>query len=230
MKKKNVLLVVLAMVLVCGLSVMGTMALLAEKTSITNTFVAGGGSGSFVDPTDGFSIKEHSVEEDEFGKYTLGTEITTTGNTYNVVPGVTLPKDPYVQLKRTNSTPAYLFVEVVNEASTAFSFEIDDTQWKPLGIAGNNGGDLYVHSIDKTNAVVLEEVKTATDYNIIKDKEVTVSDAESAEELGLVDAEGNATNKTIKFFAYICQATVADADGNNTSDPAEVFNICFPKN
>jgi len=226
MNKKKVLLVVLAMVLVCALSVMTTMALLAEKTSITNTFVASGGPGPFVDPVNGFSIKEHGLDVDDFGNYTLDMDgELTNGNTYDVVPGVTLPKDPFVQLKRTNTTPAYLFIEVVNEASTAFSFDIDDTQWKALGINGNNGGALYVHSTDKTNAVVLEDVDTT--YNIIKNKAVKVDDGESAKELGLVDAEGNATNKTIKFYAYICQATVAKADGTNTSDPAEVFDICF---
>lgn len=224
MNKKKVLLIVLAMVLVCALSVMGTMALLAEKSSITNTFVASGGPGPFVDPVDGFSIKEHGLDEDEFGDYTLNGTLTN-GNTYNVVPGVTLPKDPFVQLKRANTTPAYLFVEVVNEAPSVFGFVMDE-QWKALGIQGNNGGDIYVLSADGTSAAVLKNVDTT--YNIIKDKQVKVANAESAQALGLVDAEGNAVDKTIAFYAYICQATVADAAGANTSDPAEVFGICFP--
>lgn len=227
MNKKRILLTVLAMVLVCVLSVAGTLALLAEERSITNTFVASGGPGPFVDQN-GFSIKEHGLTKDDFGKYTLNTAEITTGNTYDVVPGVTLPKDPYVELKRTSDAPAYLFVEVVNEAPAAFKFDIDDTNWKSLGIKGKNNGDLYVYSTDKTNAHVLGSVTTAATYNIIKNQEVKVENAESAQALGLVDANGQATNKTIKFYAYICQATVAKADGTNTSDPAEVFGICFP--
>ncbi|MBR4866377.1 MAG: hypothetical protein IKU11_06795, partial [Clostridia bacterium] len=51
MKKKRTFLVALAMVLVCILSITGTLAFLqANTTTVTNTFIAAGGPGPFVDP------------------------------------------------------------------------------------------------------------------------------------------------------------------------------------
>ena len=50
MNKKRTLLTVVALILVCVLSVMGTLAYLeAKTTTVTNTFVAAGGPGPFID-------------------------------------------------------------------------------------------------------------------------------------------------------------------------------------
>lgn len=227
MNKKRILLTVLAMVLVCVLSVAGTMALLTEKTAaVTNTFVA-----STSDPkkfVDNFAIKEYKVEADAAGNYDYVTtgegenkaKVEVEKNTYTVVPGVTLPKDAFVKLTRTNTTPAYLFIEVDNKLSGEFTMAVDTTKWGKLdGVTGNNGGDIYV--LGTAAAPTVLGVVTGGEYHIIADNRVTVA---SNAQLQITKD----SNDTIKFYAYICQATVAKADGNNTSKPAEVFGICFP--
>ena len=235
MNKKRILLTVLAMVLVCVLSVAGTLALLAESTTtpVTNTFVA-----STPDPDDfvgTFAIMEYQVAADDAGNYDYVTtgegenkaKVEVDENTYNVVPGVTLPKDAFVKLDRESNTPAYLFIEVVNKLSDEFTMNVDTDVWTKLvvneqAVIGKNGGEVYVLSADaeKTDATILGAVEETTLYHIIDDNKVTVdSEAELAITAG--------TNDTIKFYAYICQATVAKTDGTNTSVPAEVFDICF---
>ena len=88
MKKftKGLLLVLCAAILVAG-SVMGTLAWLTAKSeTITNTFAVGN-----------ISI----------------TLTETTGDTYKLVPGVQVEKDPTVTVKA-GSEKCYLFVKVVN--------------------------------------------------------------------------------------------------------------------
>lgn len=226
MNKKKVLLVVLALVLVCALSVMTTMALLAENTTaVTNTFVAGvADPENFVDT---FAIKEYQVAADAAGNYDYvltgegeqKAKVEVVNNSYTVTPGVTLPKDAFVKLSRTNATPAYLFIEVDNNMdASVFTMTVDTTVWSKLeGVTGNNGGDIYV--LGANNVPTILGAVTATDYHIISGNKVTVANVENLKIATGAD--------TINFYAYICQATVAKADGTNTSDPAEVFDICF---
>lgn len=220
--KKRVLLTVLAMMLVCALSVAGTLALLTAYTpAVTNTFVASVGQNEkFVD---NFEIKEYQATADTKGNYTLDTAVEVDSNTYTVVPGVTLPKDAFVKLSRTNTTPAYLFIEVDNNLDTSvFSMSVNTTVWGKLdGVTGKNGGDIYV--LGTATAPTVLGAVTAADgvYHIIAGNKVTV---DNTNDLKITTSTAN----TIKFYAYICQATVAKADGTNTSNPAEVFGICFP--
>ena len=216
MKKKRILLTALAMILVCVLSVAGTMALLAEgSNAVVNTFVASSDKDNFVDS---FTIKEYVATANAAGEYTLSAT-ETEANTYDVTPGVTLPKDAFVKLSRTNATPAYLFIEVNNKLSNnEFSMGVDSAWGELEGVTGKNGGQVYVLGT-AVAPTILNAVENGV-YHIIDGNKVSVAN----------DAELKITagsNDTIKFYAYICQATVAKADGTNTSVPAEVFDICF---
>ena len=234
MNKKKVLLVVLAMVLVCALSVMTTMALLTQNGgSVTNTFVA-----SIVDPdtfVTNFEIKEYKVGPDAAGNYDYvdseGNKLTegaakveVAENSYTVTPGVTLPKDAFVKLSRTNETPAYLFIKVVNTLDAdVFTMNVDTKVWTQVNVPGVTDGTIYVLSADGASdaPTILGAVDAADGvYHIIDGNKVTVADENDLK----ITKD---TADTIEFYAYICQATVAKADGTNTSIPAEVFDICF---
>lgn len=227
MSKKKVLLVVMAMVLVCALSVMTTMALLAEQVNpVVNTFVASGGPNPFVDV---FALKEFAYTQNDDGTYVKG--VATTGaadkdyvvNEYTVLPGTTIPKEAFVELKRQNNAPAYLFIEVKSELSTAnasdgnpvFSWHVDTTKWTETNATGLHGGKVYVYKD------VLGAVNETATYSILANNSIVVNKNATAGEIGT-------TAVNMEFYAYICQATVADENGTNTSDPAEVFGICFP--
>lgn len=225
MNKKKVLLVVLAMVLVCVMSVMGTMALLAEQRgAVTNTFVAGVAyPAKFVDT---FEIKEYQVEADDAGYYDYvviagGNKVEVDKNEYIVTPGVVLPKDAFVKVTRTNETPAYLFIKVANTLdSTVFTMNVDTTVWTEVAVPNVTDGKVYVLSADTaSDAPTILGAVTDGVYHIIDGNKVVVADNNNL--------EITADTDTIAFYAYICQATVANTNGENTSIPAEVFDICF---
>lgn len=225
MNKKKALLMVLALVLVCAISVMTTMALLTERADpVVNTFVAAGGSDDFVDT---FALKEYQYTQGADGTYTKGNAVTGAEddgyivNEYKVLPGTTIPKKAFVELKRTSDAPAYLFIEVVsglNSGNAAeggepvFNWSIDSSKWTETTAIGKNGGKLYVYK-DVLGAV--EDT-----YTILKNNNIVVNAKATADEIGT-------TEVNMAFYAYICQATVANTSGVNTSVPAEVFDICF---
>ncbi|MBR4072249.1 MAG: hypothetical protein IKK26_06825 [Clostridia bacterium] len=77
------------------------------------------------------------------------------GNTYtHVLPGLDIPKDPYITVTGKTTIPAYIYVEI--KADDIFKESSDHTpdyltyeltnDWLSLGMKGRNGGDLYVYS------------------------------------------------------------------------------------
>lgn len=206
--KKKTLTIAIALVLVVALAVGATWAYLTATTGpVKNTFVAGGA----VKQSD-LELFEHVANKKTDGSYTLGSD-TTTNNEYTVMPGVNLPKDPTVKVTAANG-PYYLFVKVTEGANfnkNIFGYSIDDAAWKQLKDAdGKDVAGVYVYTTDKTNAAILTGAVTA---NVLKDKVVTVADADS---ITLAEADC-----TLTFQAYACQSA-----GFKTA--AEAFNACFP--
>lgn len=230
MNKKRILLTALALILVCALSIMGTVAFLEAKTeTVTNTFVAAGGPGPFVDEDkDGnkkFELLEYKVDQAVSGKYTSTTE-EVQANSFNVLQGTTIPKQAFVKLSRTGAivdgktitpAPAYLYIEVIDGLADQkqYTWSVDTANWKELsGVTGPKGGKVYVHSeiIDEVaTPKVLTTVAVDTKIDIITDDKVTVADQ------ALTAGEFK-----VEFYGYLCQASVGATD-----DPASVFTSCF---
>lgn len=228
MKKLKKIAVTLAVVLLVGCVIGGTLAFLTDDTDpVVNTFVAAGGSEDFVKT---FALKEYKYTQNTDGTYAKeGDAVTGTDfdgnivNKYKVLPGTTIPKEAFVELKRTSDAPAYLFIEVVsglpsdNAAANdqpVFNWSIDSSKWEVTTATGKNGGTVYVYKD------VLGKVTETATYTILTDNKIVVNAKATAAEIGT-------TEVNMEFYAYICQATVANTSGVNTSDPAEVFNICF---
>ena len=120
--KKKTLTVAIALVLVVALAVGATYAYLTAKTeAVTNTFTVG---KTIDDPETNFILKEHKVAYDANtatykyvdaeGNVTTDSSkyVEVAGNEYNeVTPGMTVAKDPFVQIKKAVETPSYLFVK-----------------------------------------------------------------------------------------------------------------------
>lgn len=221
MNKKRTLLTVVALILVCLLSVMGTIAYLqANTTTVTNTFVAAGGPGPFVDKKDGveqFQLLEYKVNQSSTGKYTSTTD-EVTENSYSVLQGTTIPKQAFVKLSRTGAkvgeetiapAPAYLYIEVIDGLEEQYEWTVDTQNWKPLNIAGH---EIYLYTgefADENDVITTIAVDTKID--IITDDKIVVKD------------EALSSNTlTLKFNAYLAQASIGETD-----DPVAVFNACF---
>lgn len=231
MNKKRTLLTVVALILVCLLSVMGTIAYLqANTTTVTNTFVAAGGPGPFVDEDeDGkkkFELLEYEVTQSSTGKYTKNEQKEVTENSYSVLQGTTIPKHAFVKLSRTGAVvegktitpaPAYLYLEVTNGLNAnEYTWTVDSANWKLLGTVTVDGKTTeiyqYIGALSDENNV-LTTVAADSKIDIVTDDKIT------AENVTLTAGEFK-----LSFNAYLAQASTGESD-----DPVEVFNACFNK-
>lgn len=124
------------------------------------------------------------------------TETKPVGKQAKIIPGVDIEKDPKVTVKA-NSEACWLFVKV-EEAGTfvtdKVTYEVDttaNTGWTKL--TGVNG-------VDNVWYREVSAVTADTDFNILKDNKVTVS-----ENLTKDDIKNITTNPTLTFTAYAVQ-------------------------
>lgn len=221
--KKKTLTIAIALVLVVALAVGATYAYLTATTGpVTNTFTA----GKAVAQGD-LKLYEHLAKQNTDGTYSLDkTADTVTSNTYTVMPGVNLPKDPTVEVTAANG-PYYLFVEVTkgdqvgnNDTTKALNYTVDGSHWVALKIEGK---EVYAYSTDGTNPAILSKELTPTqilaptaDATDAADNTITVSGDETL--TGALTAE----TAKLTFTAYACQAA-------GFTNAADAFNSCFGK-
>ena len=176
--------------------------------SVENTFIAAGGGKL----ADSLTLVEHKVEQQADGSYQLTAE-TTNKNSYQVMPGMELPKDPTITVNGKTAAAAYLYVEVVDQLDENFTWAMD-TAWVELdGVTGAQGGKVYVYAGTTGAALILNDSNVPASIPVIEDNKITV--ANDAQNL-------STTGVNLKFFAYMAQAVV---DGS--SDAAVVYEACF---
>ena len=107
-----------------------------------------------------------------YGVYTLKTEekpiYTSTAGSYDIIPGVDIPKDSYVKISGKTDIPAYLRIEVSSN-NPAVSWEINDTYWKE-----KDGAYFYW---DTENDEPKEITADLDKIYIFKGNEIRVSDS-----------------------------------------------------
>lgn len=205
--KKKTLTIAIALVLVVALAVGATWAYLTSTTdTITNTFTAGGA----VNQGD-LELFEHVATKNNDGTYTLGETTTTTGNTYVVMPGVNLPKDPTVNVKAARGA-YYLFVEVTKGAKVdgdTLGYTVDGSKWINLNI---DGREVYAYTADGQTPTILNA--PVSNAHVLAGDTITVSGDEAK------IAALTADNANLTFKAYACQAA-------GFENAAAAFNECF---
>ena len=131
------------------------------------------------------------------------TNETVTANTYELMPGVDIPKDPYVKITKKTPIPAYLYVEVVDTTPVItvdgtekhiISYKMGDDWQEVTGVTGANGGKLYCYK-----DTVLTDTGDMQIYILDggADAVVTVSDSY----LAYKDSDDKLT-----FYAYLYEA------------------------
>lgn len=161
----------LAVVLLVGCIIGGTVAWLTDKTdSITNTFTYGAIN---------ITLQE------------------TTGGDYTIVPGVDIGKDPKVTVKA-NSEDCWLFVKVEEEGTfvaNKVTYSIADGWTK--GDGTQIPANVYYRAVDA--------VKADTDFAVLKDNKIYVSEELSKSEIPSITAQPKLT-----FTAYAVQKAGID--------------------
>ena len=205
--KKKTLTIAIALVLVVALAVGATWAYLkAESGPVVNTFTAGGP----VNQSD-LELFEHVANQNNDGTYALGEDITTTGNTYVVMPGVNLPKDPTVNVKAASGA-YYLFVEVTKGTKVdgdTLAYTVDSSKWIKLNIEGR---EVYAYTADGNSPAILKDA--LSNVGILANNTITVSG--DAAKISALTAD----NSKLAFKAYACQAA-------GFTDAADAFAKCF---
>ena len=185
-KKLAVMLASLALVLCTVMG--GTLAWLVTETDpVVNTFTYGD-----------INITLHETDTNKDGDNDPNT------NTYPMIPGHTITKDPKVTFKA-NSEDAWLFVKLQKTANfdDFMNYEIADG-WKKL---------------DNVDGVYYREVSKAAqdaEFTVIKDDTVTVKGEVTKEMLNALDANGASNYPKLTVTAYAVQrdnnvATATDA-------------------
>lgn len=126
------------------------------------------------------------------------TETKPENKQAKIIPGVNIEKDPKVTVKA-NSEACWLFVKV-EEAGKFVTDKVTysiDTGWTKLtGVTGVD--NVYYREVGAVTA--------DTDFAVLKDNKVTVSDTLTKEDIQ------NITNPTLTFTAYAVQKDgIADA-------------------
>ena len=174
-KKLTVSLAVLA--LVACMTAGATLAWLTAKTSsVTNTFTYG----------------DINIELKE-----------TTGESYKMVPGNTIAKDPKVTVKA-NSEACWLFVKV--EKSGNFD------SFMEYGIAS---GWTKLDGVDGVYYREVDSFTTDTVFDVLSGNSVTVKTTVTKEQFNSLTST---TMPTLTFTAYACQK-------DNVSTAADAWNL-----
>ena len=199
----------LALVLLIGSAVGGTIAWLSAKSeTVVNTFTS---AQLFANPEEDFTICEHqAVDADKNGQYELNMDEEVAGNAYKILPGVDVPKDPTVDVVELQEC-GYLYIKVTSNLPAGLSYAIDDTNWEPL--AGYSGIWVYKGAQAESNVInaSLAAKKTFV-VNILKDQVVKVT----------TDYDGTADgDEILSVSAYMVQAI------GNGSNAAEAWANTF---
>lgn len=172
-----------------------------------------GGTVSFTAKlADEFYLKESTADRQSNGTYSLNKNNPITGSkqSYVLIPGLDIPKDPYIVIKgKTTDIPTYLFLEVVDnvivdnvivdaDKEKLLEYELESF-WIPADTmkAPQQGGTVYVYGDPNTNKPI--EIKEDHEsINILKGETITVSQK--------LLSEGVAKTGSLTFYAYLEEA------------------------
>ena len=199
MKKKTVALL-LALVLVFGMAVGGTVAYLTSKDAVVNTFTVGSVA---------ITLDETDVDNSTEGENDRDQE-----NAYKLMPGLEYVKDPIVHVD-TTSEDCYLFVTVVDEIAAIQAADTVATQMAKKGWKAVDGvANTFVYVGTAEGATAPLAVTKGSNITVFETFTIT----------GDVDNDTLATyeGKTITVTAYAVQK-----DGFEGKTAAYIWNTAF---
>ena len=236
-KYRKRLAVVVVMILLLLGGVLGvTISYFQDQTDIVKNTFAGG--ALFNDPIKNFTIVEQKVTEAPVGsatKYQL-TDGTTTGFAYTVLPGVSIPKRPYIKVD-TLLMDAYLYVVVDTNRFTIATGNDSRTWTSGTGVTWEMASNWKILT-DASGKAVYKEGK-AVYYYVGKNANGKLP-AGTYTEIDIMKQTGSGNGRTsisvdanysaesavefkIDFRAYICQIS---AD-NTTLTPYQAWKTNF---
>lgn len=160
---------------------------------------------------EGIQLLEHEAERNPDGSYKLGSK-TVTQNTYDLIPGLDIPKDPHVVITNKTAIEAYLYVEVVDETQNEAIAWAMSKEWKLLdGVEGKGGnGTVYVYVGEGENPKPLGKTEGDMTVFLLDGNKIEVKQ-------GLLAGENN---NALTFYAAMGETALG-------TTPAEVYKAIF---
>lgn len=87
-------------------------------------------------------LQEHTAQRQTDGSYKL-VEPFVSQNTYYLIPGLDIPKDPHIIIEGKTPIEAYLFVEVVSSLDAPVTYSVDTSLWTKVDVTSKHGGTVY---------------------------------------------------------------------------------------
>lgn len=158
MKKKTVALI-LALVLVFGAAVGGTIAYLTSTKSVENTFTV----GKVEITLDEAQVNDMGQPVDNDGKVVEKAAAPRVDhNEYKLIPGHTYTKDPTIHVAA-DSEDCYLFVKIVNQLGTAAPLNMGE-KWSLVN--GSTDTYMFAEKVSaEANVVVFDGFTFSSDVN-----------------------------------------------------------------
>lgn len=151
---------VLILALLCSL-IGSTYAKYVKQQTLENTVTIKANLGKI-------ELLEHEAVRLSTGEYDLTEKLlpvqdnpettdvdeTDLGNEYILLPGLDIPKNPFVRISGKTPIEAYVFVEVVDNlpANSGITYSLTADWTKLEGVTGAHGGTVYVYKDVLTNA------------------------------------------------------------------------------
>ena len=226
-KKLRYLPLVLVLAVLLGSFLIGSVAakyIYRNSWQATVTFTA--------ELADNVLLQEHLASRAPDGSYSLDSEVVTEKNTYILLPGLDIPKDPFITVVDKSSIGSYLFLEVVDGLdgvgdSRPISYSLTDS-WEALDVEGKHGGKVYVYSKNGSPVVIDDSLTEGqpelTAYiQILKDNKVTVS-----QYLKKNNVTENGDRDVLSFYAELNEVGTVTEGGTEQRTAEAVYQNATP--
>lgn len=167
---------------------LATLILLTALTGVYAKYVTDKvleGQASITAKLGEIKLLEHVYEPQADGSYKKTEATTSNGNTYStVIPGLDIPKDPYVQITNKSPIEAYVFlkIETDNLKENGLTYTLKEhwqpvagytdvyvyseksgENWIPVKMIGNNAGTITIPVLEGDQVIVSQKLnKEAT--------------------------------------------------------------------
>lgn len=160
---------------------------------------------------DSIAVQEHEAVRQTDGSYQLNNAATAshvTKNSYVLIPGLDIPKDPHVVITGKTPIEAYLYIEIVDTLDTVtvdgnsvklIDYSVENCWKESTAFDDKHGGTVYVYTGADAEPDKLIATPQTPIY-ILAGNKVTVSQYVKS-----YDITADSDQDTLSFYAYLVE-------------------------
>ena len=172
-------------------------------------------------------IQEHPAVREHDGSYKLNTDADPVQvQEYKLMPGVDIPKDPFVTVEGKTNLPGWLFVEIDDSKlpeevtyavrSAEGATDEDPGYWIDTGLTGQYG-KIYVYY----KQLVTADTQQGTGDDVELTEFYVLAPDDRGNTITVSQYLERETDAKLNFYAYLCQAITEPATAEGASAPTD---------